>query len=43
MEIWVAQSVIAYIYLTTPMTKLIRSEGQWLWQLRNIHVSLENT
>ncbi|MEM0895921.1 MAG: hypothetical protein AAGJ79_03470 [Verrucomicrobiota bacterium] len=43
MEIFVTQSAIAAIYLTTAITKLVRSDGAWLWQIRKIGVDLEKT
>ena len=43
MEVFISQSAIAAIYLTTGITKLIRSEGTWLWQIRKIGVDLEKT
>lgn len=42
-EVFVSQSAIAAIYLTTAITKLIRSDGQWVFQLPNIGVDLEKT
>ncbi len=43
MEVFVSQSALAAIYLTTALTKLIRSEGAWIWDLRKIGVDLEKT
>lgn len=43
MEVFVSQSAVAAIYLTTAITKLIRSDGTWLWQIRKIGVDLEKT
>jgi len=43
MEVYVSQAAVAAIYLTTGITKLIRSEGTWLWQIRKIGVDLEKT
>ena len=42
-EVFVSQSAIAAIYLTTAITKIIRSDGAWLWQIRKIGVDLEKT
>ena len=42
-EVFVSQSALAAIYLTTAITKLHRSEGGWIWQLRNIGVDLDKT
>lgn len=43
MEVFVSQSAVAAIYLTTAVTKLISSQGAWIWSLRNIGVDLEKT
>jgi len=43
MEVFVSQSAVAAIYLTTAVTKLVRSEGAWIWDLRRIGVDLEKT
>jgi hypothetical protein len=43
MEVFVSQSAVAAIYLTTAITKLIRSEGAWIWDLRKVGVDLEKT
>mgnify|MGYP001811849534 FL=1 len=42
-EVFVSQSALAAIYLTTAITKLHRSDGTWIWQLRNIGVDLDKT
>lgn len=42
-EIFASQSALAAIYLTTALTKLERSDGAWVWQLRNIGVDLDKT
>jgi hypothetical protein len=42
-EVFASQSAVAAIYLTTAITKLVRSEGAWVWQLRNVGVDLEKT
>ncbi len=43
MEVFVSQSAIAAIYLTTAITKMIRSGGGWLWQIQNVGVDLQKT
>ena len=43
MEIFVTQSALVGIYLTTAVTKMIESGGMWLWQVRKIGVELERT
>ena len=43
MEVFLSQSAMASIYLTTAINKLIRSDGQWLWDIRRIGVDLEKT
>ena len=43
MEVFVSQSAIAAIYLTTGITKMIRSGGEWFWQIRHIGVDLQKT
>ncbi len=42
-ELFAAQSALAAIYLTTAVTKLLRSDGGWIWQLRHIGVDLDKT
>jgi hypothetical protein len=42
-EIFASQSTLAAIYLTTALTKLERSDGGWIFQLRNIGVDLDKT
>jgi hypothetical protein len=42
-EVFVSQSALAAIYLTTALTKVHRSDGAWLFQLQNIGVDLEKT
>ncbi|MFT4546611.1 MAG: hypothetical protein ACI8XO_000647 [Verrucomicrobiales bacterium] len=43
MEVFVSQSAIAAIYLTTAITKMIRSGGEWMWQVRHVGVDLQKT
>jgi len=43
MEIFVSQSAIAAIYLSTAITKMIRSGGEWLWQIQYVGVDLQKT
>ena len=43
MEVFVSQSAIAAIYLTTAITKMIRSGGGWMWQIQNVGVDLQKT
>ena len=43
MEVFVSQSAIAAIYLTTAITKVIRSGGGWMWQIQNVGVDLQKT
>ena len=42
-EVFVSQSAIVAIYLTTAITKMIRSGGEWLWQIQNVGVDLQKT
>ena len=42
-EVFVSQSAIAAIYLTTAITKMIRSGGEWMWQVRLIGADLQKT
>jgi hypothetical protein len=42
-EVFVSQSAIVAIYLTTAITKMIRSGGEWLWQVRHVGVDLQKT
>lgn len=42
-EIFASQSTLAAVYLTTALTKLERSDGGWIFQLRNIGVDLDKT
>ncbi len=42
-EVFVSQSALAAIYLTTAITKLLRSDGAWVFQLRHIGVDLDKT
>ena len=43
MEVFVSQSAIVAIYLTTAITKMIRSDWGWLWQIRHVGVDLQKT
>lgn len=43
MEVFVSQSAIVAIYLTTAITKMIRSGGEWFWQIQNVGVDLQKT
>ena len=42
-EVFVSQSAVAAVYLTTAITKLVRSDGAWIFQLRHIGVDLDKT
>jgi len=43
MEVFASQSAIVAIYLTTAITKMIRSGGEWFWQVQNVGVDLQKT